>query len=83
MADYYWLRAINKFHDTDYDSNYIHMCKAGINSIPMNHGVNIHRNNPAVIDECFKLSSYIAKVNTKDSIPKFINMFGKSQLPSK
>ena len=77
----FWQRALEK-HYAFYGNarGLIHMCDAGINGIQMNHGVVVHRDNPAMIDEILKICSYLAKINTKGSAPKNVREYGSSQL---
>ena len=81
QVDSIWAKAIDQVYQMPYVTHgFIHMCGAGINGINMNHGILVHRNNHAVIDETLKLCSYICKINTKGSAPKHVNEYGCSQI---
>ena len=77
----FWQRALEKYYAFYGNARrLIHTCGAGINGIQMNHGVVVHRDNPAMIDEILKICSYLAKINTKGSAPKNVREYGSSQL---
>ena len=77
----FWQMALEK-HYAFYGNarGLIHMCDAGIGGIQMDHGVVVHRDNQAMIDEILKICSYLAKINTKGSAPKNVREYGSSQL---
>jgi hypothetical protein len=81
QAIYFWKKAIAKVHNFEINGRgLIHICEANVNDIKMNHGMMIHRNNPAMKQEAFKLCSYLAKINTKGSAPKNVREYGSSLL---
>jgi len=77
-----WGKALFKYYD--YTGSTAGLAQIGdthINDTLWRKGIVVHRDNQAVLNEVFKICSYIAKVATKDSIVFNARGFGASYLP--
>jgi len=80
-CNHYWSLALQKYYNYYGDTTgLIHQCYANINSRVWNKGVVIHRDNKAVLGECLKICSYLAKINSKQNTPPGVRKFGASQI---
>lgn len=82
-ANHLWQKALRRFHPEacTLPPLLIFKCPARYCGVPMNHGINVSRNNRPIRLETLRICSYIAKINTKGSSPLDCNDFHASKLP--
>lgn len=74
----YWAQSLYKFYGyQDRVQGLVHFCK---NKIQQDNGTMIYRDNQSSFDSAFTLSSYIAKVYSKENTPFNVNIFSASRL---